>query len=302
MWPSALDQHVPEMRAVNEALAAGASLARWRTSRPPAIPAEVRTIELGGRHLEVRVFVPEYPRAVYLETHGGGGWSGGSAAMCDIPNADLAVACNVVAVAVDHRLAPTHPYPAGPDDCEAAAQWLLDHALAEFGVERLIIGGRTAGAHLALLTALRLRRRHGRSVVAGLSLVNGLFDLSMTPSQRRAGSDTLVTNAGEIRRVLDEFAPGTTEEERRDHSLSPLYADVEGMTPALFTCGMLDPLLDDTLFMAARWQAAGNDTELALYPDAPHGFIWLDTAMAHAAQCRVHQWLNRVLTEVGSDA
>jgi acetyl esterase/lipase len=167
----------------------------------------------------------------------------------------------------------------------------------------MFIGGRTAGAHLAALTALRLRDRHGvTDRVVGLSLMNGLFDLSMTPSQRCAGDDTLITNAHDIRRVLDEFLPDTTGEERRDPSISPLYADLTGMPAALFTCGMLDPLLDDTLFMAARWEAAGNLTELALYPDAPHGFVWLDVAMAHAAQHRVHRWIAELLASLSRAA
>src|SRR5437588_84974 len=82
-------------------------------------------------------------------------------------------------------------------------------------------GGRTAGAHLALVTALRLRDRHAvTDRVIGLNLVNGLFDLSMTPSQRHAGKETLITNADAIRGVLDEFLPGTTAEDRRQPSLS----------------------------------------------------------------------------------
>jgi acetyl esterase/lipase len=291
--PETLDALTAEMRAVNEALARGASLSQWRARRAPVLPVEVRSVDLGGRDLAARVIVPPDVRAVYLETHGGGGWSGGSAAMCDGPNADLALACSVAVFAFDHRLAPADPYPAPADDCEAAALWLLEVSRREFGVSAMFIGGRTAGAHLAALTALRLRDRHGAADrIAGLSLMNGLFDLSMTPSQRQAGDDTLITNADDIKRVLDEFLPGTTCEERRDPSISPLYADLTGMPPALFTCGTLDPLLDDTLFMAARWQAAGNMTELALYPDAPHGFVWLDIAMAHAAQRRVQQWID----------
>ena len=238
MTPVDLEPFVAEMRAVNEALANGASLQRWRSLHLPALPPQQRTIDVGGRQLNIRVFRPDDARAVYLETHGGGGWSGGSAAMCDVPNADLAQACSVVAVAVDHRLAPAHPFPAAPDDCEAAALWLLEHAPAEFGVDRLLIGGRTAGAHLAMLTALRLRDRHGvDDRIAGLNLVNGLFDLSMTPSQRHAGSDTLITNADDIRRVLNEFMPGTTAEERRHPSMSPLYADLTGMPPRCSPAG-----------------------------------------------------------------
>jgi acetyl esterase/lipase len=56
-------------------------------------------------------------------------------------------------------------------------------------------------------------------------------------------------------------------------TFSPLYAQLTGVPPALFSCGPLDRLLDDTLFMAARWQAAANASELALYPGAPHEFL-----------------------------
>ena len=54
--------------------------------------------------------------------------------------------------------------------------------------------------------------------------------------------------------------------------MSPLFADLRGLPPALFTVGTLDPLLDDTLFMAQRWAAAGNEAELAVYPGGLHGF------------------------------
>jgi acetyl esterase/lipase len=45
------------------------------------------------------------------------------------------------------------------------------------------------------------------------------------------------------------------------------------MPIALFSCGTLDPPLDDTLGMAARWQAAGSEARLTVYPGAPHEFL-----------------------------
>lgn len=41
----------------------------------------------------------------------------------------------------------------------------------------------------------------------------------------------------------------------------------------LATCGTNDPLLDDSVFMVAKWQMAGGDATLKVYEGAPHGFI-----------------------------
>jgi acetyl esterase/lipase len=74
------------------------------------------------------------------------------------------------------------------------------------------------------------------------------------------------------------------------------YADLTGMPTALFTCGTLDPLLDDTLFMAARWQAAGSPAEPALYQGAPHEFLNLRGAIlaarGNSLACPTHHVLS----------
>ena len=55
------------------------------------------------------------------------------------------------------------------------------------------------------------------------------------------------------------------------------------MPPALFTVGDLDPLLDDSLFMDARWRAAGNEAELRVWPECVHGFTAYPLALSRAA-------------------
>jgi acetyl esterase len=47
--------------------------------------------------------------------------------------------------------------------------------------------------------------------------------------------------------------------------------------------GTKDALLDDTLFMHARWVAAGNDAELAVYPGGAHGFTLFPNGLADRA-------------------
>jgi acetyl esterase/lipase len=70
----------------------------------------------------------------------------------------IADATGLTAVSVEYRLAPEHPFPPVPDDCEAAAEWVIAHA-RRLGGEALAVGGESAGGHLSALTLLRIRDR-----------------------------------------------------------------------------------------------------------------------------------------------
>ena len=96
-----------------------------------------------------------------------------------------------------------------------------------------------------------------------------MYDLSGTPSNiasRPSDVPDILDGRG-MRSLIDMYLPGRTALDARDPACSPLYADLTGLPAALFTVGHADHLLDDTLFMAARWQAFGNETALAVYPD-----------------------------------
>jgi acetyl esterase/lipase len=226
-------------------------------------------------------------RGVYLDVHGGG-WVLGRAHHGDVRNRQIADNAGVAVVSVDYRLAPEHPYPAGPDDCEDAAAWLARNAQSEFGTQRLLIGGGSAGAHLAAVTLLRLRDRHGFTGFLGANLVFGVFDVAQTPSSCTWGERYLVLSSPMMKWFGDCFAGGR---DLRDPDISPLYADLRGMPPALFTVGTMDPLLDDSLFMHARWVAAGNQGELAVYPGGVHGFTGMPTELGKRANRHADEWL-----------
>jgi len=231
--------------------------------------------------LRLRTFVPDDVDSVFLHIHGGG-FAAGSPEMTDLLHEILSKELNLAFVSVDYRLAPEHPYPAGPDDCEAAALWLLDHAEAEYGSARLLIGGESAGAHLSACTLLRMRDRHDAvDRFGGANLVFGVYDISRTPSQRgvRERPDILTTE--QFEHFTGMFTPGMSPEDRRAPDVSPLYADLHDLPPALFMVGADDHLVDDTLFMAARWELAGNDTELLVYPETPHGGIGMPSVLEH---------------------
>lgn len=241
-----------------------------------------RTIEISGPGgaIPLRVIAPPQPRGVYLHCHGGG-WVLGAADQQDPLLELIAERTGLACVSVEYRLAPEHPYPAGPDDCEAAALWLVANARREFGAETFAVGGESAGAHLAAVTLLRLRDKHGVASCRAANLVFGCFDLAMTPSARDFGEERLILRTLDIMKFADAFVPGVAD--RRIPDISPLYADLRGLCPALFTIGTRDALLDDSLFMHARWIAAGNAGELAVYPGGAHGFIAFPCGIARAA-------------------
>jgi len=255
--------------------------------------AITRTIPGKGGNIELRIIAPDSPKGVYLHLHGGG-WVFGSADGQDPLLERIADLTGLAAVSVEYRLAPEHPYPAGPDDCETAAVWLAKNAQAEFGSNLLTIGGESSGAHLAAVTLLRMRDRHGFSGFSGANLVFGAFDLRWTPSARAYGDErNLVLRARDLTNFETCFLPKGVD--AADPDISPLFADLTGMPPALFSVGTDDALLDDSLFMHARWAAAGNRAELAIYPGGAHGFIAFPGELASSATLRIEKFLTGIV-------
>jgi len=285
--PPGVDAHVPESRAFYAARGerrGPASLAELRAVRAQQGPAPAgpgTTVEqlVGGPRLRICLPTRTEARGVYLDVPGGG-FSLGPAAAGDTRNAALAESLGIVVVGVEHRLAPEDPWPAAPDDCEAAARWLIDQAEARFGTADLVIGGSSAGATLAMTTLLRLRDRGLAGSFAGAVLQFGTYDLSgRTPAGRLiAGEYFLEAYLGHL---TDRTVP----------DVSPVFGDLRGLPPTLLVVGARDVLLEDNLVMAARLAAAGGEVDLRVYPESPHGFTGHPTSMARAALADRDRWL-----------
>ncbi len=248
---------------------------------PDGPPAVEVIAEAGGRQVPVRVTMPQggEPRGVYLEIHGGGFYMSW-AARSDYRNRRTADAAQVAVVSVDYRLAPEHPWPAAPDDCETAALWVLEQAEERFGTSRLSIGGGSAGANLAMTTLLRLRDKGLVEPFVAAVLHYGAFDLSgQTPGGRLYADEFFIdAYVGEV-------------EDRTDPDISPIFGDLRGLPSALLVVGTEDILLEDSLAMAGRLSAAGGEGDLRVYPESPHGFLSFPIAMAAAANEDIESWL-----------
>lgn len=237
-----------------------------------------------GRSIPCRILRPQNGTAVkgvFLHIHGGG-WVLQDERSQDPVLQDIADQTGTLALSVGYRLAPEDPFPAGPNDCYDVAEWLVDNAQATFGVPLAFAGGESAGAHLSVLTTLHLLQsptsRYADFRFKGLLLHFGCYSMVWTPQVfNYQKPEVLVLDRDLMDHYKKVFLPGLSEEELRHPSVSPMYADLEALRgklpPALFTCGTEDCLLDDTMFMSAKWLMAGGDAVVKIIPGAPHGYI-----------------------------
>lgn len=265
---------------------------------PPDPDAADVEIEGPQGPIRLRIIRPKMraERGTFLHIHGGG-WVMGTPEESDQRLRNQAEATGLASVSVDYRLAPENPYPAAQDDCEAAALWLVS---GRSGLDTgfLAIGGESAGGHLSAATLIRLRDRHGLTPFGAANLVAGCYDLGGTPSARNWGEEKLVLRTRDMMNFAENYLQGG--EDRRDPDVSPLYAELHSLPPALFSCGTKDLLIDDTLFMATRWHAAGNGVEMGVYPGGCHVFQGFpDQAQARASLAQMNDFLNRRLAAAG---
>ncbi|MEZ6028454.1 MAG: alpha/beta hydrolase fold domain-containing protein [Hyphomonadaceae bacterium] len=259
------------------------------------VQVSTKRIRHDGHEVSLRILRPETgeTRGVYIDYHGGG-WSIGKAAMDDLVNGAIVRETGLAVVSVDYTTLPDISFLDQITQSCAAADWVFDNADAEFGARDLFIGGESAGAHLAACSLVRLRdKRADFARLRGAVLFYGPYDLSATQSVRNATRETLVLDGPAMTPGIAKLLPDRDEAARRAPDVSPLYADLSRLPPALLLCGRLDPLIDDSRLMSERWQAASGNARLILVPESPHAFNRLPTELAARTNRFVRGWLVR---------
>ncbi|TDD45627.1 alpha/beta hydrolase [Nonomuraea terrae] len=225
----------------------------------------------------VRVYAPAghtepLPALLYLH---GGAYVMGSLALTDTPARQIADRAGVVVVAVDYRLAPEHPYPAGLEDCYAALGWLSGEGAA-LGVDTGRIGvlGESAGGGLAAALTLLSRDRGGPRLIAQFLDAPTVDDRLGTPSMRDL-PDTPIWQARNSVHSWRLYLKGTAEPGGPDVPVhaAPARArvrDLAGLPPAWTVAYQIDPTRDEGIDYARLLMQAGVPTELHHYSGAFH--------------------------------
>lgn len=251
-------------------------------SAPAADPEPVGSVEdctvpgpAGA--LPVRIYRPlEAPGpAPILVWYHGGGWVIGDLDTTDATARTFCAQGGAVVVSVDYRLAPEHPFPAGPQDAWAALTWVAGHADEVGGdVARLAVGGDSAGGNLAALVALRARDEGGPTLCHQL-LAYPATDLTMGhPSIEENAEGYFLSKASMQWFAGHYLGPHHEHGDPASGEVSPLCApDVSGVAPAQILTAEFDPLRDEGHAYAARLADAGVDVELVAHPGLVHGFL-----------------------------
>ena len=207
-------------------------------------------------------------RLLYLH---GGSWMAGRVSVYLPHIARIAEATRSTVLAVDYRLAPEHPFPAGLEDCVQAFLWMLERGPASYGTARkYYLAGDSAGGNLALATLLALKERGAHLPDAAIAL-SPATDLTWSGESfsTRALADPAL-NAMLLPLITNIYLQGR---EAADVPLvSPLFGDLRGLPPLLLQVGDAEILLSDSTRFADRARAAGVVVALEVYPYMPHVF------------------------------
>lgn len=237
---------------------------------------EIVVDEEGAQTIPVRVYRPSgrvenaLPTLIFFH---GGGFCMNNADVYDQVYRYLAGEHSLLVVAPDYRLAPEYRFPAAPEDCYQAVQWVIRNA-EELGSDRhsVVICGDSAGGNLAAVVALMSRDRRGPRL-AGQVLIYPVVvtQLAESPeSERHYGEGFFLeydSTARPMSVYVDEVSGATP-------YASPLLAEsLEGLPNTLFISAECDPLLDQGLMFCARLEDSGVEFDYLLQRGMIHGFI-----------------------------
>ena len=250
------------------------SLAGWRPDPDVVIDDVVVPGSSGHPDVRVRRYQPRDhagPSACLLWVHGGGHVVG-QPEQDDPLLSRVVAATGCVAVSVDWRRPPEHPFPAPMEDCWAGLRWVSeDGAACRVDPDRIVVGGASSGGGSAAGLALLARDR-------GLPVAFQVLVYPMLDDRMRTRSSRMVTlpqlwNTTSNAIAWDAYLGGEAgADDVSPYAAPSRAADLSGLPPAYLAVGDLDAFVDEDVAYAARLLQAGVPVELHVYPGAVHGF------------------------------
>ena len=258
---------------------------RLRSEARPPGPQLWQVTDLvvpAGPPVPVRLYRPTAsPSALLVFLHGGG-WTIGDLTSHDALCRTLARDADVAVLAVDHRRAPEHPWPAAVDDAVAVMRWAFARATDLVGTDVVAVGGDSSGGDLAALACLRLREAGDRTP-AGQVLLYPNTDLTFSLPSVREKATGWGLDADDALWFAEQWVPDPAR--RSDPRVSPLLEpDLTGLPPAVVVTAEHDPLRDEGEAYATRLAEAGVPVRARRERGLVHGFLGFAPVSPAAAE------------------
>jgi monoterpene epsilon-lactone hydrolase len=230
-----------------------------------AFGVSVEPDEINGLYAEWLTPENRIDGKLMLYLHGGGYVVGG----CDMHRqlvSHIARAGRIRTLLPEYRLSPEHKFPAAIDDAVGIYRTLLDMG---FKAEDIVFAGDSAGGGLAVATLLALRDA-GDPLPAATILLSPLLDAtgSGETMRTRVEQDPWF-HPRDLPIIADHYCEP---HQRRFPQVSPVYANVEGLSPLYIQVGDDEILLSDSERIADLCIAAGVVVELEVWPEMWHVF------------------------------
>ncbi len=240
-------------------------------SSPQDVEAKDMSVAGADGPIPARLYAPAgvADHSALLVYFHGGGFVIGDLETHDGHCRRLAAFSGARVLAVDYRLAPEHPFPAGHDDALAAVRWAFDNA-ASIGVDpaRIGVGGDSAGGNLAASVCFDLRGDPARKLKFQLLLYPAVWPHKWTQSREDRDGPVLTKAAMEWFET-SLAAVGHPDEIR----MAPARQnDMASLPPAFVATAGFDPLEHEGRDYAEALSAAGVPAYHASYPSMVHDF------------------------------
>ncbi|KAF9894177.1 hypothetical protein FE257_009150 [Aspergillus nanangensis] len=219
-----------------------------------------------GRSIPCRMFRPKNGipiKGVLMHIHGGG-YVLNTEKTSDATLRRYVDITEHAVISVGYRRAPEHVFPAALRDCCDVADYLVTDGEAQLGAQLSIIAG------------------------DGLPSVHHVKNTHIVDGETRE-------------RYISWYLPGYDTKDLQRSDVAPLYTNLEEfrgrLPPALFLCGTVEALLDDSMMMCIKW-IQGGEGILKLVPGGFHRFMAMPEEEVEAAKegwSHVAEFLNEIM-------
>jgi len=267
--PIRLMRPFDEPRAINDAL--NLTL----TGGPEMAESQDLWLPVRGRRIACRLHKPKNaaagPLPVLIYLHGGG-WVWNSIDTHDRTMREYAAASGCAVLGPDYALSPEAVYPQALEECAGVTRAIAARG-AEWGLDpaRIVLGGDSAGANLALGAALMLREVAPELALRGLLLGYGVYDSRFDTASYEEFAEGYGLTRERMRFYWDCYAPQAAD--RVNPFVAPLRADLRGLPPVHMTLTELDVLASENVAMAAKLREAAVAVSEEFFPGTVHGFL-----------------------------